>query len=127
MSPTPGSYSKVTEERQVATLAPQGFMGAAIYEARKTVVPMSLLVIVALVVGAYYAGRSAPPQELVAQIATIAERATASQATIAEQTRQNTETQKQVLQLLQDIRQNGQTMNTEVQFMSSYFKAGKAP
>lgn len=132
MSPTPnkgpGSYSQVSEERQAATpVSTEGFATEAIAEAKKTTVHVSLLLIVALTAGAFWAGRSSPPPELVAQIAAQNERASANAATTAEQLKRTTELLEKVVQAQAAQTELARTTNTEVQFISSYYKTGRAP
>lgn len=118
-------YSHIREERQpvapVTAHAPS-VAATAIAEASKATVSVSLLLIVALAAGAFYAGRASPPPELVAQIAASNERSSANAATMAEQLKQMAELQKQQAQALRDLQELARTTNTEVQFMSSYYK-----
>jgi hypothetical protein len=126
---TPGSYSKVTEERRVASAPPTSVAGVAataFAEANRTTVSISLGLIAVMVAGAFWAGRSSPPPEMVAAQATQNERISTSLADLAAAQKKTAELLDKVVQAQATQTELARTTNTNVEFVSSYYKSGRA-
>lgn len=95
----------------------------SIAEARTTKVHVSLALVIALTGGAFYAGRSSPPPEQVAELAKQNERNAANQAATAAQLTRVAEALDKQAQTLRDLQELARTTNTEMQFVSSHYKA----
>lgn len=126
MSPTPGSYSKVTEERQ-APMSVASAAGSIWQDASKTRVPVSLALIIGLAYGAFYLGRQSPDPATVAAQAVLNEKIATAMVEQARAMRDMADSLKELKASDALKAEKLTTLVNNSEFQNSFYKAGKVP